>query len=82
MRRDDDGYTVFDSWNGWPAMISKVEQVGLGFPDADDLGQKPGRVTQSTKLRSDAAASRFSHQSASSAHCQATNSHPAAQWGL
>jgi hypothetical protein len=76
MHRDDEGYTVFDIWTGWPAIVKGTEQVGLDIEDADDLGQQPGRVTQSTKLRSDAAASRFSHQSASLAQCRATISHP------
>jgi len=37
MRRDDDGWTVFDVWTGWPAKVAEVEQVGLDIEDADDL---------------------------------------------
>jgi len=35
--RDDDGYTVFDIWTGWPAKVADVEQIGLDIEDADDL---------------------------------------------
>lgn len=37
MRRDDEGYTVFDIWTGWPALVKGVEQVGLDIEAADDL---------------------------------------------
>lgn len=37
MRRDDEGYTVFDIWTGWPAHVKGVEQVGLDIEVADDL---------------------------------------------
>ncbi len=37
MRRDDDGYTVFDIWTGWPALVKGAEQVGLDIEVADDL---------------------------------------------
>jgi hypothetical protein len=37
MRRDGEGYTVFDVWTGWPATVANVEQVGLDIDDADDL---------------------------------------------
>lgn len=37
MRHDDDGYTVFDIWTGWPALVKGVEQVGLDIEVADDL---------------------------------------------
>lgn len=37
MRRDDEGYTVFDIWTGWPALVKGVEQVGLDIEVADDL---------------------------------------------
>ena len=37
MRRDDEGYTVFDIWTGWPAIVKGAEQVGLDIEDADDL---------------------------------------------
>jgi len=37
MRRDDEGYTVFDIWTGWPALVKGVEQVGLDIELADDL---------------------------------------------
>ncbi len=36
-RRDDEGYTVFDIWTGWPALVKGVEQVGLDIEVADDL---------------------------------------------
>ena len=38
MRRDDEGgYTVFDIWTGWPAVLCGIEQVGRDIEDADDL---------------------------------------------
>lgn len=37
MRRDREGYTVFDIWTGWPALVKGVEQVGLDIEAADDL---------------------------------------------
>ena len=38
MRRDDEGgYTVFDIWTGWPAVVGGIEQVGRDIEDADDL---------------------------------------------
>lgn len=37
MRRDDEGYTVFDIWTGWPALVKGAEQVGLDIEVADDL---------------------------------------------
>jgi hypothetical protein len=38
MRRDDEGgYTVFDMWTGWPAVVFGIEQVGRDIEDADDL---------------------------------------------
>jgi hypothetical protein len=37
MRRDDGGYTVFDIWTGWPALVKGAEQVGLDIEVADDL---------------------------------------------
>jgi hypothetical protein len=37
MRRDDEGWTVFDIWTGWPALVKGVEQVGLDIEVADDL---------------------------------------------
>ena len=27
MRRDDEGYTVFDVWTGWPALVKGAEQA-------------------------------------------------------
>jgi hypothetical protein len=36
-RRDDEGYTVFDIWTGWPAKVANVEQIGLDIEGADDL---------------------------------------------
>jgi hypothetical protein len=37
MRRDDEGYTVFDIWTGWPALVKGAEQTGLDIEVADDL---------------------------------------------
>lgn len=37
MRRDDEGWTVFDIWTGWPAVVKGAEQIGLDIEDADDL---------------------------------------------
>ena len=37
MRRDDEGYTVFDIWTNWPAVVFGIEQVGRDIEDADDL---------------------------------------------
>ena len=37
MRRDDEGYTVFDIWTGWPALVKGAEQTGLDIELADDL---------------------------------------------
>jgi hypothetical protein len=37
MRRDHEGYTVFDIWTSWPAQVANVEQVGLDIENADDL---------------------------------------------
>jgi hypothetical protein len=37
IRRDDEGWTVFDIWTGWPALIKGAEQVGLDIELADDL---------------------------------------------
>jgi hypothetical protein len=37
MRRDEDGWTVFDIWTGWPALIKDTEQTGLDIEQADDL---------------------------------------------
>lgn len=37
MRRDDEGYTVFDIWTGWPALVKGAEQTGLDIEAADDL---------------------------------------------
>jgi hypothetical protein len=37
MRRDSEGYTVFDIWTGWPALVKGVEQVGLDIEVADNL---------------------------------------------
>ena len=49
MRRDDDGYTVFDIWTGWPAIVKGAEQVGLDIEDADDLVE-PSSVANPTSL--------------------------------
>lgn len=37
MQEDDEGWTVFDIWTGWPAVIKGAKQVGLEIQDADDL---------------------------------------------
>ena len=37
MRRDDDGYAVYDIWTGWHALVRGAEQIGLDIEDADDL---------------------------------------------
>jgi len=37
MRRDDEGWTVFDVWTGWPALVKGAEQTGLDIELADDL---------------------------------------------
>ncbi len=37
MRQDDEGWTVFDIWTGWPAVIKGAKQVGLEIQNADDL---------------------------------------------
>jgi hypothetical protein len=37
MRHDEEGYTVFDIWTGWPALVKGTEQVGLDIEVADDL---------------------------------------------
>ena len=37
MRRDDEGYRVFDIWTGWTSLVKGVEQVGLDIEVADDL---------------------------------------------
>jgi hypothetical protein len=37
MRKEGDGWTVFDRFTGWPASVNGVEQVGLPTEDADDL---------------------------------------------
>jgi hypothetical protein len=37
MRREPDGWTVYDIWTGWPAVIAGVPQTELEMEDADDL---------------------------------------------
>lgn len=37
LRPDALGWTVYDIWTGWPAVIRGAEQVGLDVEDADDL---------------------------------------------
>ncbi len=37
MRPDDEGWTVYDIWTGWPAVVQGAEQIGLDLDDADDL---------------------------------------------
>lgn len=46
MRRDGDGYTVFDRWTGWPARVRDVEQTGLDIEDADDLVDLLNRMNE------------------------------------
>lgn len=36
MRSDDEGWTVFDIWTGWPAMFTGAEQGGRDIEVADD----------------------------------------------
>ncbi len=37
IRKEANGWTVYDIWTGWPAIISGVPQTELLMDDADDL---------------------------------------------
>jgi hypothetical protein len=37
MRHEPEGWTVYDIWTGWPAVIAGVLQIELEMEDADDL---------------------------------------------
>jgi hypothetical protein len=37
MRKEPKGWTVYDVWTGWPAVIAGVPQTEIELFDADDL---------------------------------------------
>ncbi len=37
MRKERQGWTVFDIWTGWPAVVAGVHQTDLLMDDADYL---------------------------------------------
>jgi hypothetical protein len=37
IKREDDGWAVYDTTTGLPAEVNNVVQVGLSLEDADDL---------------------------------------------
>ena len=39
IKRDDEGFTVFDIFTGKPVVIMEVPQVGLDIQDASDLAE-------------------------------------------
>lgn len=39
LRKDREGYTVFDVWTGAPVIIKGMPQVGLEVQDADELAE-------------------------------------------
>jgi hypothetical protein len=39
FRRDETGWTVFDVFSGWPAVVKGVSQTGLDVQDASDLAE-------------------------------------------
>lgn len=47
LREDPDGWTVFDLFTGWPAMVSGVAQTGLDIQDADEMAELLDRLASS-----------------------------------
>lgn len=43
LKRDADGWTVFDRWTGKAVVIAFVPQVGLPFAAAEDVMHKLNR---------------------------------------
>ncbi|MGR4866551.1 hypothetical protein [Caulobacter sp. LARHSG274] len=47
LREDVDGWTVFDRFTGWPAVVAGVAQTGLDIQDADELAEWLDRLSAS-----------------------------------
>jgi hypothetical protein len=47
LREDPDGWTVFDLFTGWPAVVSGVAQTGLDIQDADEMAELLDRLAHS-----------------------------------
>ncbi len=39
LREDETGWTVYDVFSGWPAVVKGVAQTGLDVQDASDLAE-------------------------------------------
>lgn len=39
LREDSEGWTVFDLFAGWPAVVGGVVQTGLDIQDADEMAE-------------------------------------------
>lgn len=44
LREDETGWTVFDVFSGWPAVVKGVAQTGLDIQDASDLAELLDRM--------------------------------------
>jgi hypothetical protein len=53
MREEPDGWTVFDVWTGWPAVVAGVTQTELDMEDADDLVDLLNRLHERGKVLSE-----------------------------
>jgi len=47
LREDPDGWTVFDLFTGWPAVVGGVAQTGLDIQDADEMAELLDRLAHS-----------------------------------
>jgi hypothetical protein len=45
LREDVDGWTVYDRFTGWPAVVAGVAQTGLEIQDADELAELLDRLS-------------------------------------
>ncbi|KRA76342.1 hypothetical protein ASD89_01075 [Caulobacter sp. Root656] len=46
LRKDENGWTVFDVFSGWPAVVHGVAQTGLDIQDAADLSELLDLIAQ------------------------------------
>ena len=47
LRDDPEGWTVFDLFTGWPAVVGGVAQTGLDIQDADEMAELLDRLAHS-----------------------------------
>lgn len=45
LRKDLEGWTVYDRFTGWPAVVAGVAQTGLEIQDADELAELLDRLS-------------------------------------